>query len=65
MTYEEYSERLSSLQREIAKASEAQRQSQLSGNHAENMWVQAKIAELMIVVDELRRDAREAGLAVE
>lgn len=64
MNWREYSERLGNLQKQISKKSGAQQIAEGSDDFANNVRLQAEIRELMEVVDELKREARQAGLPI-
>lgn len=64
MTWQEYSERLDNLQKQIAQKSEAQQKAQDTGDFSNSVKLQNEIRELMNAADELKREARLAGLPV-
>lgn len=64
MNWQEYSERLDSLQKQIAQKSEAQQKAQDISDFSNSVKLQNEIRELMNAADELKRGARLAGLAV-
>jgi hypothetical protein len=64
MKWEEYSERLDRLQKQIAKDSQAQQQAQDAGDFAKSAKLQAEIAARIDAAERLKSEARAAGLPV-
>jgi hypothetical protein len=64
MNWQEYSERMDNLQKQIAQKSEAQQKAQDTSDFANSVKLQNEIRELMNAADELKREARLAGLPV-
>jgi hypothetical protein len=64
MNHKEYNSRLGDLQIQLLKKCEAQRIAQETGDHAEDIRLQAEISPIKVQAEELKEGARRAGLPV-